>query len=465
MAAEPDDICFAGAAELSRAISRRQLSPVDIVQALQQRIDRLEPKLGAFVEVYRDRAIDAARAAERAIRAGEARGPLHGLPVVLKDVIDLEGEITTAGSRSRLRHRAVQSATLARRLAEAGTIVLGKVQTVEFALGGWGVNEGFGTPWNPWDSRIARVPGGSSSGCGVALAAGMAPLGIGTDMGGSIRLPASFCGVTGLKTTRGRVSNHGIVPVTETLDTAGPMARTVEDAALLYNVVKGYDPRDERTWGIAGDDPFAMLRKGVRGLRLAAMPAAERAGVDDEMLDAYDWSLRLFSELGAEIVEINLPFRFAELFAAEVIAQAESYFLHGHVAADPSKPMDDAVRRRLLAGATTTMADYLAGKQAVGRIRRDFRDAMDGFDALLTPTTESPARPLPETELDKPASRFTRFANLLDLCALAVPNGFNGDGLPLSLQIVCAGYQEATALRIGWAFQDASDWHRRRPAL
>jgi aspartyl-tRNA(Asn)/glutamyl-tRNA(Gln) amidotransferase subunit A len=465
MQTEDDDISFTGAAGLSRALANHRLSPVEIVETFLERIDRLEPKLHAFVKIYRDKAVAEARAAERAIRAGAIRGPLHGVPVVLKDVIDLDGEITTAGSRSRLGSRATETSTVVRRLSQAGAIILGKVQTVEFALGGWGVNEGLGTPWNPWDLTTARTPGGSSSGCGVALAAGLAPLGIGTDMGGSIRLPASYSGVTGLKTTRGRVSNHGVVPATETLDTVGPMARSAEDAALLYNAIKGADARDENTWSVAEDDPSATLRGGVRGLRLAAMPDVERGGVDDEIIAAYDRSLTLFSELGGEVVELELPFRFADLFALDTVARAESHFLYGHMAADPEWPMDEAVRRRLLAGASVTMTDYLQCRRELARLQRILHDATQGVDALLTPTTPTAALPLAKVDLGRPGSRFTRFVNLLGLCALALPNGFNREGLPLSLQIVCPAFQEATALRIGRAFQDVSDWHERRPAL
>lgn len=460
-----EDICFAGAAALARAVAERRLGPVEIVGAFLERIDRLEPKLNSLSAVYRERALGEARMAESTIRAGSALGRLHGVPVVLKDVIDIEGEVTTAGSPSRLDHRAVETATIARRLRRAGAIILGKTQTVEFALGGWGVNDRLGTPWNPWDVKTARTPGGSSSGNGAALAAGLAPLGVGTDMGGSIRLPASYCGITGLKTTRGRVSNHGVVPATETLDTVGPMARSAEDAALLYDVIRGVDPHDENTWNVASGRPAVQPRQGLRGLRLGVMPAAERTGVDADVMAAYDGSLELASELGGELVELDLPFRFADLFALDAVARAESHFLYGYMAADPGRPMDEAVRRRVLAGASVTISEYLACKRELSRLQRLMRSAMLGIDALLTPTTPTAALPLIETDLNRPGSRFTRFVNLLGLCALALPNGFDHEGLPLSLQIVCPAFCEAKALHIGRALQDASDWHARRPAL
>ncbi|MBV8333951.1 MAG: amidase, partial [Alphaproteobacteria bacterium] len=269
---------------LSREISAGRLSPVDLVDALLDRIRLRDPKLHAFVEVYAEDARLAAEAGEKAIRSGHAVGPLHGVPIALKDLIEIEGRVTTGGSLVWRERRSQVTATLARRLIAAGLIVLGKTHTVEFAMGGWGTNQHRGTPWNPWDPAVARTPGGSSSGSGVAVAAGLAPWAIGTDTGGSVRLPASWCGLTGLKTTIGRVSTYGILPLSPTLDTPGPMARSVEDAALLYQVMQGPDVLDPRTRGVMPDDPIPTLRHGVRGMRLARLPRSEREGVEDEVL-------------------------------------------------------------------------------------------------------------------------------------------------------------------------------------
>src|SRR5580692_11324688 len=235
---------------LAVEIAQRRLSPVDVVEACLARIAKHEPKLRAFVDVYEDEARLAAEAADKAIRSGHAVGPLHGVPIALKDLIDIEGRVTTGGSEAWRDRISPVTATLARKLIAAGLIVIGKTHTVEFALGGWGTNQHRGTPWNPWDPEVARTPGGSSSGSGVAVAAGFAPWAIGTDTGGSVRLPASWCGLTGLKTTIGRVSTYGILPLAPTLDTPGPMARSVIDAVLLYNAMQGPDPLDPRTRGI-----------------------------------------------------------------------------------------------------------------------------------------------------------------------------------------------------------------------
>jgi aspartyl-tRNA(Asn)/glutamyl-tRNA(Gln) amidotransferase subunit A len=449
---------------LSTEIGARRLSPVDLIDALLERIHEADPKLHAFVEVYAEDARLAAEAADKAIRSGHAIGPLHGIPIALKDLIEIQGKVTTGGSLVWRDRQSRCTATLARRLIAAGLIVIGKTHTVEFAMGGWGTNQHRGTPWNPWDPATARTPGGSSSGSGVAVAAGFAPWAIGTDTGGSVRLPASWCGLTGLKTTIGRVSTFGILPLSPTLDTPGPMARSVEDAALLYQAMQGPDALDPRTSGITPSDPMPMLRRGVRGVRLARMPEAEREGVDGEVLAAYDAALESLAQLGAEIVTPNLPCRFADYttLTGRIIG-AEGYFLLGELIDDMSLPIDEAVRPRIAVGREISARDYLAALNNREEAKRQFAAAIADIDALLTPTTQTAAIPLDAVDQTTTPAHFTRFVNFLDLCALALPDGFTATGLPISLQIVCRGYDEATALRIGWAYQQTSNWHERHP--
>src|SRR5712671_5701014 len=449
---------------LASEIAARRLSPVDLVDALLDRIQAKDQKLHAFVEVYRDEARLAADAAEKAIRSGHRIGPLHGIPIALKDLIEIEGRVTTGGSQVWRERRSAYTATLAQKLIAAGLIVLGKTHTVEFAMGGWGTNQHRGTPWNPWDPEVARTPGGSSSGSGVAVAAGFAPWAIGTDTGGSVRLPASWCGLSGLKTTIGRVSTHGILPLAPSLDTPGPMARSVTDAALLYDVMQGPDPLDPRTRGIPTSDPMPTLKRGARGLRLAQMPDAERAGVAADVLAAYDASLDALARLGAEIVTAALPRRFADFtdLTGRIIG-AEGYFLVGDLVDDMTLPIDDAVRPRIASGRGVSARDYLRALSERDTAKQEFAASLADVDALLTPTTQTAAIPLDKVDQASTPAHFTRFVNALELCALALPNGFTATGLPLSLQIVCRGYDEAMALRIGWAYQQATDWHERRP--
>jgi len=450
--------------KLSQELMARRLSPIDLTETYLACIQAKEPKLQAFVEVWADDARLAARGADAAIRSGHAVGPLHGIPIALKDLVEIEGRIVTGGSEVWRERKATRTATLARRLMAQGMIVLGKTHTVEFAMGGWGTNSLRGTPWNPWDLQRQRTPGGSSSGSGVAVAAGLVPWAVGTDTGGSVRLPASWCGITGLKTTIGRVSTYGVLPLSPTLDTPGPMTRCIEDAALLYLAMQGPDPLDPRTLGLPFTDPMPQLKRGVRGLRLARMPEIERQHASAEVLAAYDAALAELERLGAEIVPIELPFLFSDVATFNLrIMAAESYAILHDLIDDEKAPLDPHVRPRIVAGRNITAQAYIEALQVREDMKLKFAAALAGIDALLTPTTMTTALPLEEVDQTKAPAHYTRFANFLDLCAVALPNGVGAGGLPTSLQIACRAYDEATALRIGWAYQDATDWHLRRP--
>jgi aspartyl-tRNA(Asn)/glutamyl-tRNA(Gln) amidotransferase subunit A len=386
--------------------------------------------------------------------------------VAVKDIVDIAGRVTTGGSKVWAERISPVTATLVQRMLAAGLIVLGKTHTVEFAMGSFGTNRHMGSPRNPWDSRVHRAPGGSSSGTAVAVAARLAPWGIGTDTGGSVRIPASWCGITGLKTTIGRVSCHGVLPLSTTLDTPGPLARSVEDAALLYNVLQGPDAHDPLTLRHPVDDPMPQLRRGVRGLRLARMPARERDACASDVLASYDAALEVLAELGASIVDVELPCTFSDMGAmvGRIIA-AEGYTFVGAYVDDPAAPVDDDIRPRIRPGRDMLAREYLGTLREREAVKREFASALDGIDALLTPTTATVAPPVDRIDQSGTAAGFTRAANLLDACALAVPAGMSSEGLPTSLQIICRGYDEATALRIGWAYEQASDWHRAAPAL
>ena len=453
--------------DLSAAIVARRVSPVDVVDAHLARIATLEPRLHAFVEVYERDARTAAEAADKAIRAGHGLGPLHGIPIAIKDLVEVQGRITTGGSPSRRNTISAHTATLARKLIQAGMIMLGKTHTVEFAYGAWGTNQHMGTPWNPWDLKTQRTPGGSSSGSGVAVAARCTPCAIGSDTGGSVRIPASWCGITGLKVSIGRISTFGVLPLCPTLDTPGPLARTVEDCAILLEVMQGPDRRDPLTARLAPTDPFASLKRGVKGLRLACMPDSERANHQAEVLASYDRSLKELEALGAEIV--NLPkmgrsFKENGDLVGRLIS-AEIYPRIAGLADDRGAQMDEAVRARVLAGKDISAKAYLDVLTERERRKQEFASAMDGIDAVLSPSTFTPAIPLGEVDQTGTPAVSTRWVNFLDLCALSVPNGMTAGGLPTSLQIVCREGDEAGALRIGWAFQDATTWHRKAPGL
>jgi len=447
-------------------LKARNVSPVDLVAACLDRIERLDSKLHAFVEVYDKEARLAAEAADKAIRSGHSLGPLHGIPIALKDLIELEGRIATGGSAYWRDRRSTRTATLAQKLISAGMIIVGKTHTVEFAFGGWGTNQHLGAPWNPWDAETHRTPGGSSNGSGVAVAARMVPCALGTDTGGSVRVPAAWCGITGLKTTIGRISTYGVLPLSPTLDTPGPITRSVEDAATLLQLMQGADPRDARTLSLRDADPMPALRRGVKGLRLGRMAASERSGVETEVLAAYDRSLEQLAGMGADIIDVKLPRSFRDYGATSGrIMAAESYALLSRIVDNNSHPLDEAVRPRIRAGAAISSREYLEVLAEREQLKMEYAAATDNIDALLAPVTMTPPIPLAEVDQATTPAFFTRWVNFLDLCGLAVPNGFTAAGLPLSLQIVCPGGEEAMALRIGWAWQNATDWHARIPPL
>ena len=456
---------FLNAGAAADALAAGELTSEELVETLLARIERLEPRLNAFIDVYADETRAAAGAADLARRAGQAAGRFHGVPIALKDIIDLEGRVTTGGSKVWESRISPVTATLARRLMEAGLIVIGKTRTVEFAMGAWGTNRHMGTPWNPWDLGVHRAPGGSSSGSGVSVAACLVPWAIGTDTGGSVRLPSAWNGLTGLKVTFGRVSCHGVLPLAHTLDTPGPMCRSVEDAVELYLLLQGSDPHDTATWHVPADDPRPGLDRGVAGMRLARMPEHERDGVDDEVLAAYDASLAALSDLGASIVDLELPRRFVPMgdLLGKIIA-AEGHAWVGEYIDDDSLPVDDDIRPRIRPGRNMPAREYIEVQRERSVIKRAFNAALTGVDALLTPATRTAAPVVADIDQSTTAAIFTRPINLIDYCALAVPNGVTGGGLPISLQIACRGYEEATALRIGQAFQKATDWHSRVPA-
>lgn len=465
MTAADDDLCFAPLHRLRDRIEAGELSPNTLLGACLEQIQRTDGELHAFVEVYRDQARAAASAMTALRDAGYSLGPLHGIPLAIKDLCHIAGRVTTGGSLLWKESVATVTAAVIERLKAAGAIIIGKTHMVEFAFGGWGTNAAMGTPKNPWDRRTHRVPGGSSSGSGVAVSAGMAPAALGSDTGGSVRIPASFNGIVGLKTTVGRVSNYGTLPLAATLDTIGPMTRSVEDAAILLEAIAGTDPRDPATSGVPPLGALHQLKSGVDGLRLGALPDSERDELDPEVLDAYIAALRLLEQRGAHLVEVELPCSFREYQSrCGHIMAPEGYAANREWIEMPNGPFDPNVRSRVLSGKTIPASDYLAALAHRREAKRAFLAAIDGIDALLTPTTPLPAIPVAEVdEASGAPSRFTRAGNYLDLCGLALPCGFSREGLPLSLQILGRGYDEATILRIGWAYESATPWHDRHP--
>jgi len=465
-----DDLPFHSLTQLSAMLARGETTSRAIVDACLARIAALDGKLHAFVEVYRDDARKLADAADLERSARSVRGPLHGLPIALKDLLEMDGRQTTAGSRSWLGRISDHTATCVAKLANAGMIPLGKTHLVEFAFGGWGRNEGMGAPWNPWDMAKQRVSGGSSSGSAVATAAGMVPAAIGSDTGGSVRIPAALCGLTGLKTTFGLVSLHGAVPLSTLLDTIGPLAHTVDDCALLTNAMAGDDPRDPGTRGAPAVDFAGALAApiGARGLRVAVLAAEQFPDyIDPEIVRARDSAAAVLRDQGAQIVELRAPIDFADIAArlGKLLA-AEAYALRRAQADDANLVMDPWVRKRILGGKGILAADFVAEMHKMRAAQASFAAWMREWDALLTPTLPITATILTEVdEATAPLAAFSRAVNYLGGCGLSLPAGLSKQRLPMGVQLVGGPFAEAKLVTLGRAFQSATDWHLARPAL
>jgi len=463
-----DDLTFHSLTALSTMLARGETSSRAIVEACLARIDAHDDHLHAFIEVYRDEAINAADAADQARRTGAARGPLAGLPIALKDLLHVEGRQTTAGSKSWLGRISDHTATAVLRLTAAGMIPLGKTHMVEFAFGGWGRNQPMGAPWNPWDATTHRVAGGSSSGSAVAVAGGLCPAAIGSDTGGSIRMPAALCGITGLKPTYGRVSLYGAVALSGTLDSIGPLGRTVEDCGLLLAAMSGPDPRDAATLRAPRGDLDIVLEElpDVRDVRITALaPEALPAIALPDVIRAYQVAIATLRELGARVEEASFPLDFDDMMVqnGQIIA-AEAYALHRAYIEDPNLDIDPWVRKRVLSGRAISADEYSALLSTRQRVSAQFAEWMRERDALLTPTLPVTATPLHEVdEATTPLATWTRSANYLGACALSLPAGFSAEGLPIGVQVMGAAFADAMLVRIGRAFQRSTDWHLRRP--
>ncbi len=453
-----------GLAEASAGIAAGTLSPVALCEQALARIAALNPALDAFITLTADRARAAAAAAEAEIRATGPRGPLHGIPYALKDIYDVAGVRTTAHSRLLAENVATADAATTARLEAAGMVLLGKLATHEFARGGVNDDLPFPRAKNPWNP--AHFAGGSSSGSGAGVASGMMGLAMGSDTGGSIRIPAAFCGVVGLKPTYGRLSRRGVVPLSFGLDHTGPLTRTVEDCAMAMQVLAGHDPADPGSADVPVDDYRAGLRDGVRGLRLGYARAYNlEARIDAEALAANDAAMEVLARLGAEVVEVALPSLKRFEAACWTILHAESFAIHQQDLRHRPEAYGRVTRERLMLGAFVTGPHYVQAQRLRRRLTQEVDALFTDVDAILCAPAHG-AAPLAAEADDGPwrkAQPITAAFNVTGHPALCVPAGFAGNGMPLSLQITGRAFAEAEVLRIGHAYEQATEWHTRRP--
>jgi aspartyl-tRNA(Asn)/glutamyl-tRNA(Gln) amidotransferase subunit A len=460
-----DALCDLDLTGVSEAIHAGKTSSVEATEAYLRRIERHDGVLKAYITVMAERALAQARAADAELRRGARRGPLHGVPLALKDLIAVAGVRMTAGSRVLADHVAERDAHVTERLHAAGAVILGKLSMHEFAFGRPAPDGPFPTGRNPWD--VTREPAGSSSGSGVAVAAGLCAGSLGSDTGGSIRGPAARCGIVGLKQTYGLVSRRGVVPLSWSLDHVGPMTRTVRDAAVLLQAIAGRDPGDASTRDARVGDYTAELEAGVRGIKLGLL---RRFYVDAPALhaDVKGTALTAFDELGrqgATIEDVDAP-TLDLAGAIWVTMLSEVYEFHRETLRDQPQNYREGLRTRAYMGALVTGADFLRGQRLRARLRREVMTLLDRVDALVFPGHSAPAQrfeDVPQTQIIVPGSRYTNVWNLLGLPALVVPCGFSRDGLPVAIQIVGRPFDEATIFRIARAYERATDWHTRRP--
>ncbi len=458
-----DAIAYATIRELGARYRKRELSPVEVTRALLARIEKLDPALHAFVTLTPDRALADARAAEDALRRGDER-PLLGIPVGHKDIYLTKGIRTTGGSALFADWVPDSDSTVGRRWQDAGTVLLGKLITHEFAFGLQFPGHRFQPARNPWN--LEHIPGGSSSGSGAALAAGLLHGATGSDTGGSIRGPAAFCGITGLKPTYGRVSRAGVMTLSWTLDHTGPMARTVEDCAYLLQAIAGHDAADPASSTRPVDDYVGALDGNVRGLRIGVPRNYFFEDADTDNVRAFEDALGTLRKLGADVRDLQIPaFNLSRSFMLIMLSEAFAY--HEQDLRLHPELYGEMLRERLLTGALVTGPEYVQAQRVRMQICADVAEVMKTVDVLATPTTPKTAptfKTMYDPELAFPRTNMPPF-NLTGQPTLALPCGLSASGLPLSLQLSGRAFEEATVLRLGHAYQRATDWHTRRPPV
>jgi aspartyl-tRNA(Asn)/glutamyl-tRNA(Gln) amidotransferase subunit A len=457
------ELAFSSLTELACGLRLGKYTSAELTELFLNRIDRFDASAHSYVTVFHESAMHQAKAADLQRRSGLPLPALHGLPIAVKDLCELEGQVTTAGSAAWSGRRSATTSPVMRKLLGAGMILLGKLHMSEFAFSGWGVNARMGTPRNPWDwKEHHRVPGGSSSGSAVAVAAGLAPAAIGSDTGGSVRIPAALNGVTGLKPTYGRISLEGAVPLSTSMDSIGPLARTVEDAALVTQALEFDSWNLDAVRTIRSDTGSSQLRR----MRIGVMtPSQYPYAVDDEIQAATEDAERVFRSLGASLEKVELPFELPALFRNwSAITGSEVYKYHAKDIENAELPFDPWVRKRILAGKAVPGSAYVAAQEDRRIATARFDDLMRSCDLILSPTVPVVACSLAEVDEEAtPLGTLTRWVNYVGGCALSLPAGFSRTGLPMGVQLIAKAWDEDLLLEAGRAFQRETDWHRRTP--
>ena len=455
---------------LAKAIAEKKISSREATQSCLARIAQWQPRLNAFMAIEQDAALAAAGAADAALAKGASRGVLHGVPLAHKDMYYDAGKVVTCGSKIRRDFVATTTSTALQRLKDAGTVRLGSLQMAEFAYGPTGHNAHFGAVHNPWN--LDHITGGSSSGSGAAVAARLTSAALGSDTGGSVRMPAHFCGVTGLKTTVGRVSRAGAMPLSQSLDTVGPLAQSAEDCALLLGLMAGADPEDPTAITGPLPDYMAATRQPMQGITIGVPNAFYVDDLDPEVARVLDETVATLRREGAEIVKVELPDQRQLASASQLVLAVEAAAFHKRWMIERPQDYGPQVLMRLQNGLAVPAISYLEAMRWRGPALSAHVAATAGVDAVIAPVSPIPAPTIAESDVGNSPeadavlprlTRFTRPVNYLGLPALSIPSGFTKSGLPVGLQLIGRSFDEATLLRIGAAFQRATDFHARVP--
>ncbi len=453
---------FLSIREARNSLREQSLTADRLWMACQRQIERLNPQLKAFISVC---AGNQASSAREDLTDGQSSS-LSGIPIAVKDLFETRGIRTTAGSRFFKDYLPTEDAVAVQKIKASGAVIVGKTNTHEIALGVTTDNPHFGTCRNPWDKQ--RIPGGSSGGSAVAVSTGMALAALGTDTGGSIRIPASLCGVVGLKPTYGRVSLRGVFPLSWNLDHAGPLTRSVRDAALMLQVMAGYDPEDPACANRSVDDYLRDLDQGVRGRQILLAAGKYIEGADEVVLRAIQEAARVFQQLGAEVQEVELDWLRDAAAANGIMTPADGAAYHRQRLAEHPDWFGADVRQRLEMGRDCTSSEYSQARRTQVEMRRRMERLFEKYDLVILPATPIPAPLIEGTDAVEQARRLTRFTapfNLTGLPAVSVPCGYSPEGLPIGLQIVGGAWNEAGILQAAQAYEQQTDWHTSRPPL
>jgi aspartyl-tRNA(Asn)/glutamyl-tRNA(Gln) amidotransferase subunit A len=457
---------------VAKAIAEKTVSSHEVTRSCLHRIAQWQPRLNAFMALEAEQALKAADEADAALAKGNAKGVLHGVPLAHKDMYYETGKVVTCGSKIRRDFVATTTSTALQRLKDAGTVRLGTLQMAEFAYGPTGHNAHYGPVHNPWN--VDHITGGSSSGSGSAVAARLTFAALGSDTGGSVRMPAHFCGVTGLKTTVGRVSRAGAMPLSQSLDTVGPLAQSAEDCALLMGLMAGADPQDPTAATLPVPDYIAATKGSLKGIRIGVPTAFYVDDLDSEVARVLDETVATLKREGAEIVKVELPDQRQLSSASQLVLAVEAAAFHKRWMIERLEDYGAQVRMRLENGLAVPAVTYLEAMRWRGPALSAHNAAVAGVDAVIAPVSPIPAPTIAETDVGggpgaeaviQRLTRFTRPVNYLGVPSLSIPSGFTRSGLPVGMQLIGRSFDEATLLRIGAAFQRATDFHARVPNL